>query len=769
MKVDKHCFVAAILAGSALATPGFASAQEQAGAGEENGGIGDIVVTAQRREEGAQRVPISMTVLDAKALGAIDSSNEIGQAVPNIQIESTVGFGIPRIGIRGIAQGDFNANATTSNMLYIDDVPLNATIAQGVAIWDLERAEVLRGPQVTLFGRNATGGAIRYISAMPTKDLSGYGELTLGRFGKNEVRAALSGPITDRLGARVSYLGNWSRGDAYNVTLGRRVGKEDYNGIRGIIDWNPIDPVTIVLRGQYFKSDVETPQYKSTPGLTTFPGFGPLPDGRTVADIQREYGFQNLGYSSNFTITETDVPSSEHLEHMPLSANIDIDLGGVTLTSVTGYLRAKQDLLTDSDRTPAPILNTIERYKDRQWTQEVRLASNGDNRFDWILGGFYMHERVDSDIYFDVTEYAANAFFTGADTAVANRGSEQTTESWAVFAHGNYEITDNLSLIAAARYTKETKDVFYNFDTYYDFPTSTPRTSRQIFDLIRAVNSGNLGTVLAPARPATDSDTASWDNVSWKLSLEQKLSPGSMVYAMISRGFKGGAFKSSPATQREILNPDGSLLRVRPEIVTDYELGIKSDIIPRRLRINASVFYYDFKDYQTNQRNGTSQILSNLPGARLYGAEAEIYAVPLDGLYLTLGMGLTESEVTKSTDPALLGNKLPLAEDFNANASIRYTHDIGLGDLSFELSGKYRGHYYSTKENNSDELGGYVLLNGQIGFEARNGIIYGSLWGKNLTNQRQVTLIGEPMESFGSNSAYITPRRTYGITIGARF
>ena len=758
-----------------IATPGIALAQDAKTSDADNQ-LSDIVVTAQRRTEASQSVPISMTVLNTASLSKLQNSNDLGNVVPNVQIEQTSGMGVPRIGIRGIAQNDGNASATTSNMVYIDDVPLNATVAQGVLIWDLERAEVLRGPQGTLFGRNATGGAIRYITKMPGKEWSGYGDVTLGRFGQNEVHAAVGGPVTDTLGVRLSYVGNHTDGDVYNVTLNQKQNKKSYYGVRGILDWKPNDMLSVVLRGQYFKSDIQPMVWKSTPGPVTGDAFGPLPDGRTVAQLMASYGYQNLGPATKYTQIQSDITPFEHLQHIPVSANIDLDLGAATLTSVTGYVHIRHRFAIDNDSSPLPILNEYDKSRDRQFTQEIRLASNNDGAFKWIVGGFYMRETINYDVYFDATEWRGNVFFPSARTVLYTRGIDARTESWAGFAHSTYDLTSDLTLTAAARYTWEKKDPHYRFRRQYEFATTVPRTSFQFPDFLKAVDSGNLGTLLAVASPATADTSKSWTNLSWKLSLDYKPSNHLLVYGLISRGFKGGAFAPVSNDRSLIVDANGAIISVPPETVTDFEAGFKADVIPGRLRINGSAYYYDYKNYQTNQFVAAvqAQVLSSLPKGRLFGAELEVQAIPFDGLHVDIGAGFANTKITKVNDPsdpgnaALLGNKFPLAESVNANVSVRYDIKTDIGTFSPEISGKYHGKYYTLKENDV-QLGDYATLDARIGYESVNGTFYGGLWIKNLTNKRVPITIDDSSEFFGGNIAAVNARKTFGATLGARF
>jgi iron complex outermembrane receptor protein len=736
----------------------------------------ELIVTAERRAETSQKVPISITVIGADALREhIRTSGEVAQMVPNIQLGAPIGFGTPRTGIRGVSQSDFNPNATTSNMLYFDDVPLDAPIAQGSPIWDLERVEVLRGPQGTLFGRNATGGAVRYISAMPKNEAEGYVEVGYGAHDLKESRGAYGGPITDTLKARFSYTYRDFGGDINNVVLQTKQGKQKYAGFRGILDWQPTEQLRVVLRAQHLNGDQDVLEWKISPGLSNLPtNFGPLINYPSLAALQAAYGFKNLGQSSNYYISESDVPVTEHIEHTPISLNIDYNLGFATLTSVSGFLNVDQYLIYDDDSTPAPILTEYDRSFAQQWSQEFRLTSPDQGRFKWIAGAFYMQEKIKADQDLDVTAWLTNVAgsgFEGSKTVDIAHGTLTQVRTWAAFLHTTYDITSDLKLTAAVRYTDERRQLDYNFNSFWDFPTAVPGTSREVFDFIRAVNTGNRGALIFAEDPAHASGAKSWSNVSWKVGLDYNLGQLGMVYGLVSRGFKGGALPPGANALGDILTPDGSkIVTVEPEIVTDYEVGFKGDVVPGKLRFNASAFYYDYKNFQTNQLfpQLSIQILSNLPKAELYGVEAEITAKPIEHLTIDLGLGAVHTRITKADDPSLTGHKLPLAEDFNWNALVRYDIPTSIGTFSPEVSAKHTGSYYSSKEN-ALELGDFTLINARIGYESPDGKYYAALWATNLGDVIRPIAVDDPSEFFGSTLSNVNEHRRYGLTVGARF
>lgn len=734
--------------------------------------VTDIVVTAQRRDESAQSVAISLTAIDADLAKTLQSTSEIGRLAPNIQVEQTAGFAFNRTGVRGVAQGDFNGGSTTSNMVYIDDVPMNAMISQGVPLWDLGRVEVLRGPQGTLFGRNATGGAIRYITQTPGDETDGYAEFTYGNSNKREFRFGATLRLADTLKVRVSGISNKREGDVLNTFLNRKENAEDYFGGRLVAVWDATDTVRATLRAQYFDSEMGAIQYKTLPGLATGPGFEPDANGFTsVAQIQQFYGFTNPGPDTNFSQIQTDGSNVEHMKHLPISLNVDFDLGFATLTSVSGYLKVDVFSTQDADSSPAPILNVLDEYDLKQMSQELRLTSNGDGPFSWILGGFYLYERNANRISIDATAWRGNVSFMWPDATSVfyQRGATQKLDTYAGFLHTAYKFSDKLSITAAARYTYEKKHILYNFRGQYQFPTTVGRTSYEFTDFLKAIESGNYGTVLA-APPASFEGSKAFKEITWKASLDYQITPKTMVYALVSRGFKGGSFKPTANGQGEVINPDGSILAVRPEIVIDYEAGLKSTFWNGRARVNGSVFYYDYRDYQTNQFIGTTatQLLSNLPKTKVYGVELETELRPVKGLTFSGGIGFTHTEITESLDPSLIGKRLPYAEDFNFNASLEYLVETPIGSFTPGVSAKHYGSYFTVKENDR-KIGDYTIYNAQIQYESPDQKFYGTAWIKNIGNKVVPVAIDDTSETFGADMGYVNQMRRFGVTAGVRF
>ena len=764
--------------GAALALLATAPCARAAGAPADDGQgatIEEVIVTAERREANLQKVPISITALGEERARALQTSGDLGKFVPNLQVEQTSGFGLNRTGIRGIAQGDFNGGSTTSNMVYLDDQPMNAIYAQGVPLWDIARVEVLRGPQGTLFGRNATGGAIRYISQMPGSSEAGYAEATYGNSNEREFRAALGGPITDTVRARASVIAHKRDGDVYNVVLDRKENAEDYYGGRLIVEWDATDNLKAMLKAQYFDSNVGTVGWKSTPGLSNNDALGTTLNGfSSIGDVQASYGFRNVGPSSKYSLIESDGDNTEHLRHIPIELNFDWNLGFATLTSVSGFLDAKMLGQYDSDSSPAPIVDVYEQFKLRQLSQEFRLTSNGQGPFKWIAGAFYLFESNSDRLSADATARWKNSAFPNANAVFYQRQMVQKLDTYAAFLHTSYQIAPKLMLTAAARYTYEKKDAFYVFRSIYNFPTTVGGTSFEYTDFKKAVESGSYGTLLRQSSPAADRGSDHFGELTWKFAADYQVNAQTMVYALVTRGFKGGSFKPTANGRGDLGDPSLPIKAIKPEIVVDYEAGAKATFLDGRARINGAVYYYDYTNYQTNQLVAGEQTFTNLPKAKLYGAELELEFIPVQHLNVSLGLGYAHSKITKVLDPtdpdnaALIGNSLPLAEKFNFNGVVSYDLATSVGKFTPEFSFKHYGRFYIDKEN-SRAIGNFTIYNARLGYETPNSKYYASIWINNIFNKIRPIAIDDFSESFGSDQTYVNQRRRFGVTGGVRF
>ena len=753
-----------VLAGVAGAAMMVAAGQAAA---QEATALEEIVVTAQKRSENLQDVPVSVTAFTADQL----KDQRVGDVLalsglsPGLQIKTDDNAANPRIFIRGIGVNDFNPATASAVGVYVDGVYVASPLAQMAGFYDLQQVEVLRGPQGTLYGRNTTGGAINVTTKKPSSTPEGDLAVDYGRFNSFKVQGGYGGPIVDTLAFRISGLYDKSDGYTLNRLTGHKGNDADRKAIRGALRFTPDDKLTVDVTAGYSKSSggsiltynrsliALTPEAASDiplPDPTL--GFFCKPTYYTSGQCSNVAGYANT--SSNKYEGDYRFEGKDIVKLFNATSAISYDFGAVTFYSITGYQSAKRDDYEETDANPVSIFDA--RYIAQQDTtsQEFRLQSNGATKLRWVAGLYAARDNLDNDSHYNVLEAARvpdpinNP--TGMDPihsiGVFGWPLHQKTKSYAAFGQVDYDLTARLTLTGGLRWSQDEKIFHYVSDVDYGLLTLFETDDSKIFSSI----SGRLG-------------------------LRYALSDDANVYATYNRGTKSGGFFSGQTTDPRDLGP------YKDETVNAYEVGAKSEFLDRRLRINVSAFYYDYKDLQVYtqvQRDGLPvQLFTNASAARVYGGEAEIEARPVTGLSLTLGASLLSAEykdfisyVDPSQPPVdYSGNTLPSAPKASLNGAARYEHSLGAGDLVTQLDFTYRGKvYYDTAntERLSDKARAYV--NGQVGWAFADGRYELGVWGKNLadtTNISDITAIA----AFGFDVFSMGPPRTYGVYFRAKY
>jgi iron complex outermembrane receptor protein len=723
--------------------------------------LDEVVVTAQKRSENLQDVPISVTALTADQL----KDQRVGDVLalsglsPGLQIKADDNAANPRIFIRGIGVNDFNPSTASAVGVYLDGVYVASPLAQMAGFYDLQQVEVLRGPQGTLYGRNTTGGAINVTTKKPSNTPEGDLAVDYGRFNALNIQGGFGGPIGgDDLSFRISGLYDKSDGYTLNRLTGNKGNDADRKAVRAALRFTPDDKLTVDVSASYSKSSggsilaynrsliAQTAEAASTvplpnPNL----GFFCKPDYYTSGQCTNVAGYANTStnkYQGDYRFEGKDI-----VKLFGATTSISYDFGGVTLYSVTGYQRAKRDDLEETDANPVSIFGA--RYIAEQDTtsQELRLQSNGATALRWVAGLYAARDNLDNDSHYDVLDVLrvpTEDNPTGMDPAnsvgVFGWPLHQKSTSYAAFGQADYDLNDRLTLTAGLRWSQDKKTFHYVSDVDYGLVT--------LFEYDNA---------------------KTFSSVSGRLGLRYKLSEDANLYATYNRGTKSGGFFSGQTTDPADLGP------YRDETVNAYEVGAKSEFLDRRLRVNVSAFYYDYKDlqvYTVIQRNGLPvQLFTNASAARVYGGEAEIEARPVTGLSLTLGASLLNAEYKdfQSLGADYSGNTLPSAPKTSLNGAARYEHPLPVGDLVTQLDFTYRGKiYYDTAntERLSDQARAFV--NGQVGWRFEGGRYELGAWGKNLFDVTNISDI-TPIAAFGFDVFSMGPPRTYGVYFRARY
>lgn len=722
-----------------------AAAAEAAGAVE----LETITVTAQKRAQDTLDVGLNVAVIGAGDLEArrVSQVSDLTSFTPNVDIKENMPGILPVVTIRGVGLNDFSATNNPSAGVYVDEVYLSSLALMNFDLFDLERMEALKGPQGTLYGRNSTAGAINIVTAKPS--LSGFSARIAGGLGDyktKELEGMVNLPVSDTFALR--FAGKAAKQDEgyfYNRAIGRDIGRRDVLLGRAQALFEPTDNLEVLLKveGQRVRSEVGAPEFFGLLAPAGAPASLVCPGSSACTDF--------LGYSD----TDGDpfkgdwsVDPTYDIDQVATTARVTADLGWATLTSVTGLIDFERQWGADTDGTPRRETDFIEHDDIKQASQELRLAGD-TGRVNWLAGAFWSRDRVKMS-------YDGNLQDLFNTTTLTY--SHQTSKSAAIFANAEWTLTDTLNLVTGLRYTWEEKS---NLGATLDLVSLCPGS---------ALTLAPCGTPAIPM--ATVDRTINDRNWSWKLGLNWKPDPLTLVYGSVSQGVKSGGFFSGVATTSAQLQP------YDPETLVAYEVGAKQRLPEWGLQWSGSVFYYDYSDVQTFIRDTSGglpiQRLGNVDSADIYGLDLDAMWTPAaaPGLEVTAGVGLLHTELSSfqsSNGPVPSGNKLPDAPEVSFNASAAYTFDL-TGDLQAKLQvdGRYADDMF--KDALNDPLiatSSYWLWNARASVFSK-GDWEVALWGKNLADERYVTQgVNNLPLGFGFR-VYGAPR-TFGVSFSKSF
>jgi iron complex outermembrane receptor protein len=655
---------------------GLAAAQDQAATAQAaDVGLDEVVVTAQRREESVQDVPIAITAFTAEELEArnVTSALDVAQYVPNLVAHNNTGLGAANsYYIRGLGGTESLATADPPVGTYVDEIYVARQSANNLALFDVSRVEILRGPQGTLFGRNTTGGAINIVMSRPQDELGGFIEGGFGSWGRRSVRGSVDLPGSERFLTKLSAY--WYEDDGYvkNITTGERLNGDEGKGGRLALSLAPSEPIrwdASLMYTENFSANVIN--FDCNPA-------GPQNcDGRFASTGLR---VNNRGANQ---LAAASIPIANGKGNLPLgaetrftlaSSNLQFDLGPVVLNAITGYVRTEQDFLIDFfDGRAAPVIsfgtdpttglptrfNTGTNVvlfppvrgfptggfvisslaETKQWTQEIKATGAAlEDRLSYVGGLFYF----DEDSVTDFADTLTGA--TGAVTTFADRIVRNSTRAWAAYAQLDFRLTDAWKVTAGVRYTDEKKD--FGFSDNRPVCQATPLPST-------CIDTRNFASVDVDLNPATPNVAIPLDQQVklWTPRFAVNYAPDDslLFFASATRGFKSGSQAARATLIRQ-------LLPVGPEKVWSYELGAKTEWLDRRLRVNATLFLQDNTDFQAgtafvNPQTGVLTFVTrNLADLENRGLELEVEARPLEPLSVNLSIGLQDIEFKFNPD-----------------------------------------------------------------------------------------------------------------------
>lgn len=616
----------------------------------------EITVTAQKRDQNVQDIGISITALTSEQLrqfGYTSTADIIAQT-PSMKMLS-FSPSLTIFNIRGVSQNDFADHYEPPVAVFVDEAYVSAQGAVNSQMFDMERVEVLRGPQGTLFGRNATGGAIQYVSRLPSRELSGYTKLTLGSFNQRNFEGALSGPLSSTVAARLA-VGYMSNDGWLENRIGRDINENDDLAARLMLQYEPTDSTSVLIKVHASRNDDKSGGYSHQALVPNADGLGEeVPSNVDVygtctgCDFM---GYRNPG--SNAWDQAHDRIGYLERDIAGVSAKITSKLGIGTLTSISDYLNLSKRFGSDSDASPNDLLtfDTVQHLD--QYSQELRLSGDTE-RLRWVAGLYLL--------YIDTSGRQEAAIGTALfDPPYAGMDDYRLqTRSGALFGQVEYDISDQLTVLAGARYTNDTKEM--------DIAVADTAGASLIFN-----------AALYP-----DIAEQTFENVSAKLELDWRLADDTMLYASINRGTKAGSFSAPIFLPFRVAD-----LPHDEEVLTAYEVGLKSTVFDGRARLNAAAFHYDYRDYQAFFLSNLSQRIDNRD-ATIDGLEIELAASPVDGLDLSLGIAYLDGVVENITLPAgrVADREMPMAPEWGLNGLIRYRWNAFGGTVAVQADATY--------------------------------------------------------------------------------
>lgn len=731
----------------ALST-GVAAAQTSA---HDSTAIEEIVVTAQKRAENLQDVPVSVTALTSDALAARGVNNvlALNNLAPGMRISAADAAANPKIYIRGVGLSDFNPNASSGVGVYVDGVYIGSPLAQMAGFFDLAQVEVLRGPQGTLYGRNTNGGAINITTKRPSQTFGADASLEYGSFNAVTADLGVGGPIVaDKLAFRAAAQYVKDDGYTHNRVTGHDLNAADHWAGRLSLLYTPSEDFELLTQVNRYvnRGDATAPAHRALfPATAAATG----PDGFCAAGAYASGQCADLlGYAdtdNNTRAVDANLEGKDKVDLFGASSQATWRLGGVSLVSVTAWQWAHRNDLENTDASPLRMVEINYRSRQHQFTQELRLQSdNASARFNWVLGAYYMDEKVRDNTRQDVLRDLRPLFMTpdnptglSLENSVGTFGYPYTqkTKGYAIFGQADYKLTDRLTGTVGLRWSADDKHM--NYQSQAEDGLIVILTSKQ---------------------------SKTFSAVSGRLGLRYELSDDANVYATYNRGYKSGGFFGGLATTAGEMEPYDN------ETLDAYELGMKSEFFDRRVRLNVSGFYYDYKNQQVFAqalRNGiTVLVLDNAANSKVYGGEAEITARPIQPLTLTAGVSLLHAKYgdyfTEGKD--FTGNWLPQSPKMTFNAAATWVAPLENGaSIVANVDANYSSKVYFDNSN-ADRLSqdAVWVAGAQLSWRSPDQKIEAGAFARNLFDKTYTVAISN-IDSLGVDLLSYNRPRSLGV------
>jgi len=695
----------------------------------------EVTVTAQKRAQSLQTVPISITALSGEVMREADifALDGIAERTPGFSMGS-FNKGQPQLYIRGIGSNDDGAGADVSVVTFIDEVYIGRAAAQVFELFDLERVEVLRGPQGTLFGKNAVGGAVSLFTRKPDETFVGRAEASLGNLDAAVFKALLSGPLSDTVFGKISVNRRKRDGYVESVVTGDDMSDVDSFNIRGALRFLPRDDLEIMLSADYGESN-EFGQGRIFIPPGTFIDNALLNMPEAVGDFSKSFA---------------DEPGQADTEIWGVAGTINWDVGSGTLASITAYREATYDMIDDVTAnnyvSAGPLdVHTYIDEESEQFSQELRYSASAlGERLSYIVGAFYLNEKTNRQEHSPLGFGWAPTF--GLDTSLSFQ--DNTTDSYSVFGDFTYFFNDAWSLTAGARYTHEKKDIHQIGVP----PTPVPHTISEAYDVLA---------------------NESWDAFTPRVVLNYQATDDVFLYASISDGFKSGGFQGTASTEVAAMTPYDQ------EEARAYEIGVKSEAFDNRLRLNVAAFYTDYRDLQVLLRKVTPEqpigivVVDNAADATTQGIEVEFHALLTENLELSGNYAYLDATYDMYIEPNGIdnsGNYLRNAPKNALNLVARYTNTLSNGgELLLRYEFIHQDQSYQDPRNEvSARKPEYELHNARIAYTTPDAKWQVAAWINNIFDEEYITH-NWPAAPWAGGLAAVGLPTTYGVTVTWNF
>ncbi|MFQ5533197.1 MAG: TonB-dependent receptor [Sphingomonadales bacterium] len=726
--------------------------------------IEEIVVTAQKRTQSLQDIPLAVTVFSGDVLREDDitSLQDIGNRTPGL-VFSAFSVGQPEITIRGIGTKEDGASASDSTIVSVDDVYIAARTAQVFDIFDLERIEVLRGPQGTLYGKNSIGGSINFVTTTPTEDTNIRLRQTVASYGRIDTAGLLSGRIAENLYGKFSFSRRSHDGYIRNILVDEQQGESNTFAWRAMLRWLPNENTEVILSVDFADDDLGATNREPVGSA------GPLHDGPHASNPIAVN--EALGGADDPHDSLADVEGFTDREVRGYSLKINWDIGSTTLTSISSYRESDFDWIEDSEGlppstafadltgasgSPGPALTAdpstgfafdvsdaaIEHTE--QLTQELRLTSSAENRLTWVGGLFYSHEEIDRTETFFFPSLGGPGLNA---PSLSSSDQSNNSDSLAAYGQGTFAVNDRLLVTGGVRFSYEKKDIGIGANIITGLP------------------------LLLQGFPFTEA-SEDWSNVTGRFAVDYSVTNDVLLYAGFSTGFKSGGFTGSASTAERGTTPFG------PENAKNYEVGMKSKWADNRVLLNLTAFFTDYDSLQVTRffqplGSGFGQFITeNAGAAEIKGIEAEFVALLTEGLEVGGNYAYLDAEFTDFTGtPSVTGtgdftgNRLRLSPKHSLSWYGKYAWVMDIGTVSAKVSYRYQSLSFMDPNNNAiTTIPAYDIWDTRVAFESADGHWEVAGWVKNLGDEKYRTHVFSQRGSRIAFALFGAPR-TGGVTV----